>query len=233
MIHDPSMPDHSLDSDGNERFGTESETEDDTDIGPPSRTNTTPLAEGPSDYQLVGDRGTAPGEDPGEELLASVMFFAIATLYLFTTVAVLLRTLNANQMWTAVLAFFIASFIYFSSGIEAPGGSSTADNDPSPLQYITTNGLAILHSSVYGLLSFTVFIVADTSFFPPVPLPDQFKLMVALFTLMTAGMLLWMLFAVVHGRGLPRGVIRATRWFSRGVIRVFVRCRSHLRRIRN
>jgi len=225
------MPDHSRNSDGNERFGTESETEaetgagrqieDDLDVGPPSRTNTTPLAEGPSDYQLIGDRGTAPGEDPGEEILASVMFFAIATLYVFTTVAVLLRTLNANQMWTAVLAFFIASFIYFSSGIEAPGGSSSADNDPDPLQYVTTNGLAILHSSVYGLLSFTVFIVADTSFFPPVPLPDQFKLMVALFTLMTAGMLLWMLFAVVHGRGIPRGVIRVVMW-----------CRNRLGRTR-
>jgi len=212
------MPDHSRDSDGNEGFGTESETEAEAaaenglNAGPPSRTNTTPLAEGPSDYQLIGDRGTAPGEDPGEEILASVMFFAIATLYVFTTVAVLLRTLNANQMWTAVLAFFIASFIYFSSGIEAPGGSSTTEDHPSALQYVTTNGLAILHSSVYGLLSFTVFIVADTTLFPPVPLPDQFKLMVALFTLMTAGMLLWMLFAVVHGRGIPRGVIRVVMW---------------------
>jgi hypothetical protein len=168
---------------------------------------------------LIGDRGTAPGEDPGEEILASVMFFAITAFYLFTTAGVLLGTLNANQMWSAVLGFFVAGFVYFSSGIEAPGGSSTADDDPSGLQYITTNGLSILHSTVYGLISFAVFIVADTSFFPPVPLPDRFKLIVALFTLMTAGMLLWMLFAVIHGRGLPRGVIR-----------VFVWCRSRFGR---
>jgi hypothetical protein len=192
------------------------------DAGPPSRTNTAPLEEGPSDYELIGDRGTAPGEDPGEEVLASVIFFVIIAFYLFTMGGLALRTLNANQMWTAVLGFFVSSFVYFGSGIEAPGGSSAADDEPSGIQYITTNGLAILHSTVYGLLSFAVFIVADTSFFPPVPLPDRFKLMVALATLMTAGMLLWMLFAVVHGRGLPRGVIRVIIW-----------CRDRLKRSRD
>jgi len=222
------MPDHSRDSDGNEGFGTESETEAEAaaenglNAGPPSRTNTTPLAEGPSDYQLIGDRGTAPGEDPGEEIIASLAFFVIWGFYLFTTAGLVLRALNADQMWTVVLCSLVSSFVYFSSGIEAPGGGRTADDQPSTLQYITTNALAALHSTVYGLLAFAVFIVADTSFFPPVLLPDRFRLMVGLYTFLTAGMLLWILFAVIHGRGLPRGVIRVVMW-----------CRSQLGRTRS
>ena len=232
------MTDKPRDSDGNEQSRTETEAETnaggqseiDADIGPPSRTDTTPLEESPSDLQLIGDRGTAPGEDPGEEIIATLGFFAVMGFYLFTTVGLLLRALNANQMWTLVLCFMISSFIYFSSGIEAPGGGRTADDKPSPIQYATTNALAVLHSTVYGMLAFSVFIVADTSFLPPVPLSDRFRLTAALYTFLTAGMLLWILFAVIHGRGLPRGVIRVSRWFSRSVTRVIRWCRRRLSR---
>lgn len=238
MIRDRFMTNTPRDSDGNERSRTEAEAETkaghqseiDTDVGPPSRTDTTPLEERPSDLQLIGDRGTAPGEDPGEEIIATLGFFAVWGLFLFTTTGVMLRALNANQMWTTVLCFLVSSFIYFSSGIEAPGGGRTADDQPSPLQYATANALAILHSTVYGLLAFAVFIVADTSFLPPVPLSDRFKLTVALYTFLTAGMLLWILFAVIHGRGLPRGVIRVFRWLSRGVTQVIRWCRRRLSR---
>jgi len=141
-----------------------------------------------------------------DEWVATTLLFAVTGFYIVTGIAILLRAVTADQMWTLVLAFFVAGFVYFSSGIEAGGA------------------ISVLHSAVFGLLSFSVFFAAETVFFPPVPFPARTRLVLALFSLMTVGLLLWFLFGTIHRKGFLRGAVRAFNGAKRAVDTV----RDHL-----
>jgi len=142
----------------------------------------------------------ASDDDSADEWLASTLLSAIVVLYLYAFAGLVLQSLTANDMWSILLGILVALFVYFSSSFHA------AEEERL---------LAAIHSMVFGLFSFAVFFVAETSFFPPVPLPKRIRLMTALFTLMSVAMVLGILFISVYGKGFPHGLHRGVAWVKR------------------